>query len=159
MKLKRKYSFICAILILLVWSVILWATTFKYLYTAEVVLAETNGYGGAVADLAADSAYDYTADIDLETNGYYGVWITLEHNSSGTTDDIVISYFSSYDGTNFDDVALWSVTCDASSGADLQQTFSFFPAPPHGRIGVKTTGTTDTFDYQITYHPVRGDGT
>lgn len=136
---------------------IIYAATIKYSYPAEIVAAETDGYGGAVADLDKDEAYDYTADIDLETNGYFGMWLTLEYDSVGTTDNIIISYFASYDGTNFDDTELWSVEVDATSGADEQITFQVIPAPPHGRIGVKTTGTTDTFDYQITYLPMRGD--
>jgi len=151
-------KFIVLLLVLLIPVAIIYAATLKYSYPAEIVAAETNGYGGAVADLAADQAYDYTSDIDLETNGYYGMWLTLEHDSSGTTDDIIISYFASYDGTNFDDVELWSVTVD-SDGSDDQITFLMCPAPPHGRVGVKTTGTTDTFDYQITYLPFRGDST
>lgn len=150
---------IILMLILLIPAGILYATTFKYSYPAETILVATDGYSGGTADLAKDEAYDLTADIDLETNGYYGMWLTLEHDSVGTTDDIVISYFASYDGTNFDDVEFWSVTCDASSGADTQITFQMWPAPPHGRIGVKTTGTTDTFDYKVTYIPARGDGT
>lgn len=152
---KRKGLFIL-FLLLLIPVAIIYAATIKYSYPAEVVAAETNGYGGAVADLAADEAYDYTSDIDLETNGYFGMWLFLEHDSAGTTDDIIISYFASYDGTNFDDVELWSVTVD-SDGSDDQISFLLFPAPPHGRVGVKTTGTTDTFDYQITYLPMRGD--
>jgi len=156
----RKKILIAVTLLLVAWTTILYATTYKYLYTTEVTLVETNAYGGAVADLVADEAYDYSADVDLETNGYYGIWLTLEHDSAGTTDSIIISYFASYDdGTNLDDVAFWSVQCDATSGANLQQTWPIFPAPPHGKIGVKTVGTTDTFDYQITYHPVRGNGT
>jgi len=150
---------IILLLILLVPVGILLATTFKFSYPAETVLAETNGYGGAVPDLAADEAYDYTSDIDLETNGYYGMWLTLEYDSSGTTDNIIISYFASYDGTNFDDVEFWTVEVDATSGNDEQITFQMWPAPPHGRIGVKTSDTNDTFDYQITYLPTRGDGT
>ncbi len=150
---------IIATVILIGWSGYLWATTFKYLYPGDSTYLSTNGYGGGQADLAADGAYDYGADIDLETDGFYGMWITLEHDSAGTTDDIVLGYFSSYDGSSFDDVALWETTFDASSGADLQQSLAVFPAPPHGRLGVKTTGTTDTFDYQITLHKVRGDGT
>jgi hypothetical protein len=157
--MRRKRLLILGVTILLVWTVALWATTFKYLYTTEVVLVETNGYGGAVADLANDSAYDYSGDIDLETNGYYGVWVFVERDSSGTTDDLVFSYFGSYDGTNFDTTPIWTMTLDDNGGAAAQDSFCFFPAPPHGRIGVKTTGTTDTYDYQITYHPVRGDGT
>ena len=158
--MRRKYIILLAVLVLVIWTGYLWATTFKYLYPGDSTYLETDGYGGAAPDLAADNAYDFGADIDLETDGYYGVQVTLEHDSSGTTDDIVIGYFGSYDGTNYDDVPLFEIRCDASSGADLQQSFMVFPAPPHGKIGVKTIGsTTDTFDYQITLHKVRGDGT
>lgn len=156
--MKRKHIGLLVMLVLIIWTGILYATTYKYLYTSEVTYLATDGYSGGQGDLAADEAYDYGADINLETNGYYGIWVFIEHDSAGTTDDIVIGYFGSYDGTNFDDVALFEMTC-ISDGSDDQQSFGFFPAPPHGRFGVKTNGTTDTFDYKITYHPVRGDGT
>lgn len=160
MRRKKKNIFIIVSLALIIFTGILYATTFKYLYAGDSTYLETDGYGGGAADLAADNAYDLGADIDLETDGYYGMWITLEHDSSGTTDDIVLGYFGSYDGTNYDDTALFETQCDASSGADLQQSWGVFPAPPHGKIGVKTIGsTTDTFDYRITLHKVRGDGT
>ena len=160
MKRKKKTILLCIILALVVWTGLLYATTFKYLYAGDATYYETDAYGGGVGNLANDGAYDVNgADIDLETDGYYGVWITLEHDSAGTTDDIVLGYFASYDdGTNLDDVAMWEVTC-VSDGSDDQQTFGMFPAPPHGKLGVKTNGTTDEFDYQITIHKVRGDGT
>lgn len=159
--MKRKHIVLLAVLVLLIWTGYLLATTFKYSYLADATYMGTDGYDDqGQDDLAADNAYDFGADIDLETNGYYGVWITLQHDSSGTTDDIVIGYFGSYDASNYDDVALFEIRCDASTGADLQQSWGVFPAPPHGKIGVKTIGsTTDTFDYQITLHKVRGDGT
>ena len=156
---RNKVLLLCGLAVVLGVTAALWATTFKYLYTSEVTYLETNGYGGATADLAADQAWDVGGDIDLETAGYYGLWITIEYDSSGTTDNIILGYFASYDGTNFDDLPVWQVELDDNGGADTQQTLPFWPAPPHGRIGVKTSGTTDTFDYQITYHPVRGDGT
>jgi hypothetical protein len=40
-------------------------------------VAQTNAYGGAVADLAADAAYDYTNNIDLFTAGYEGTQIMI----------------------------------------------------------------------------------
>ena len=132
--LKIAFIFLCIIVI----TGVIYAATIKYSYPAETVLAETNFYGGAVPDLAADQAYDYTSDIDLETNGYFGMWLFLEHDSSGTTDDIVISYFASYDVTNYDDVALWTVTV-TSDVIDDQISFLVFPEPTHGRIVVKTT--------------------
>lgn len=158
---NNKKKLILILIIILLIPVIIYATTYKYLFTADYTYMGTDGYDDqGQDDLAADNAYDFGADIDLETNGYYGVWITLQHDSSGTTDDIVIGYFSSYDGSNYDDMALFEIRCDASTGADLQQSWGVFPAPPHGKLGVKTIGsTTDTFDYQITLHKVRGDGT
>ena len=158
-KFCSSHKLFIALLLVLISAGIIYATTFKYAYLADAPYLETNLYGGAAPDLAADEAYDLGADIDLETAGYYGMWITLEHDSVGTTDDIIIGYFGSYDGTNYDDVALFEITCDASSGANLQQSWGVFPAPPHGKIGVKTSDTNDTFDYQITLHKVYGDGT
>jgi hypothetical protein len=116
-----------------------------------VILAATNSYSGAVADLANDSAYDYTDDVDLESIGSRGMAVTLEYDSSGTTDNIVFSIFGSLDGTNFDDTELYSMTCTATSGADTQISFQLPSCPPHLRFGVKTTGTTNTFDYRIVY--------
>jgi len=153
---RRWLAFV--VIVVLLWTAWLFAATLKYSYPAETTYLQTDGYGGATADLSNDGFYDYGADIDLETNGYYGVWVFLEHDSSGTTDDIIISYFGSYDGTNFDDVELWSATAE-SDGSSEQLSWLIYPAPPHGRIGVKTNGSTDTFDYQITYLPFRGDGT
>ena len=155
--MKRKI--LLTLLLIALVTGVLYATTFKYVYTGETIYLQTNAYGGATADLAADGAYDYGADINLETNGYYGIWIFLEHDSAGTTDDIVIGAFGSFDGSTYDDVALFEIRCIATSGADLQQSFAVFPAPPHMRLGVKTTGTTDAFDYEINYHLVAGDGT
>lgn len=149
---------IILLLLLLIPAGVLFATTFKFSFPAETVLAETDFYGGGVADLASDSAEDLTGDIDLETNGYYGMWLTIEYDASGTTNDLTISYYASYDGTNFDDIPFWTMIADNNAGADTQITLQLWPAPPHGRIGL-TGGGTDTFDYQITYLPARGDGT
>ena len=155
---QRRKRIIVLFLLIMIPVGILYATTFKYVYPAETDFWSTDGYGGAKDDLANDGAYDYTTDIDMETNGYYGMWLFLEHDSNGTTDDIIISYFASYDGTNFDDTPLWSVTA-TSDGSDDQISFLVMPVPPHGIIGVKTNGVQDTFDYSINYLPMQGDGT
>lgn len=149
------------LLIVLILAGVIYATTFKYLYTSsEITLAQTLGYGG-VANTASTTSNVYTGDIDLETNGYYGMWITIAASATGATDDLVISYYASYDGTNFDSVGneFWSVTTDAQTTPGSQTTFQMFPAPPHGRIGLKSSGANDTFDYQIIYIPAQGDGT
>jgi|GEM_PF-860964 len=118
---------------------------------ASVTLAQTDGYGGATPDLAADQAYDYTADVDLETNGYEGAHVTVDYDGSGTTDNIIIDIFGSLDGTNYDDIALCTLS-GSKTGADEQVSF-IVKDVAHFRIGVKTSGTTNTFDYQIKYQP------
>lgn len=121
-------------------------------WDSAVTLAATDGYSGAVADLAADEAYDYTDSIDLSADAYERIAITLEFDSSGTTDNIIFSLFGSLDGTDFDDNPVWSVELDATSGADTQESFSFPNINyPYIKFGVKTSGTTDTFDYRIKY--------
>lgn len=131
--------------------------TAKKVWAGESTYLATDGYSGGTSDLAADSAYDYGADIDLETNGYEGAIVYLEHDSSGTTDNIVLGIFSSVDGTDFAGNADWEIEFDATSGADTQEPGIVVKDLQHFRVGVKTTGTTDTFDYRIRYDAWRWD--
>ena len=158
----RKHKAVIILLILISITATIYAATFKFVYTvSEVTLAQTAGFGGS--DYTASGTINtYTDDIDLETNGYYGMWISVAASASGVTDDLVISYYASYDGTNFDSQGseFWSVSMQAPAiDTASQTTFQMFPAPPHGRIGVRSSGTTDTFGYEITYIPARGNGT
>ena len=127
----------------------------KKIWKGDATLAYTNGYGGAVADLAADGAYDYTANVDLETDGYDTALIYLEHDSSGTTDNIVLGIFPSVDGTDTADNPLFEIEFDATSGADTQEAPVVLKDLQHFKVGVKTTGTTDTFDYRIRWDASR----
>ncbi len=133
--------------------------TIKKVWKGEAILAYTNSYGGGVADLAADGAYDYTGDVDLETDGYEAANVTLEFDSSGTTDNIILGLFGSLDGSDFDDVALWEMEFDATSGNDLQVSIPGIRDLSHFRFGVKTNGTTNTFDYRIKWDAWRWDAT
>lgn len=152
--MKRRTRILAIAITLAVLVPVALAATLTYSYQATQTAAATNGYSGATADLAADQAYDYTADIDMETNGYSALWVWIEQDSSGTTDDLTFGYFSSPDGTDFDDVPLYTMVID-SDGSDDQIGFYFPSPPPHGRFGLKTTGKNDTFDYRIRYRGVR----
>ena len=123
----------------------------KRKWASVVELAKTNGYSGAVPDLAADEAWDLSSSVDFVTNGYFGAEVTLEHDSSGTTDDIIVGVFPSIDGTDFDDEPEFQMTC-SSDGSDDQKSFFVYDYA-YFKIGVKTSGTTDTFDYRIKYRP------
>lgn len=154
--MKRRTRILAIFITVAVLVPVTYAAVITFVYQATQTAAATNGYSGATADLANDSAYDYTSDIDMETEGYTGLWVWIEHDSAGTTDDLTIGYFSSPDGTDFDDVELYTMRID-SDGSDDQIGFFLPSPPPHGRIGLKTTGTTDTFDYRIRYRGVRGN--
>ena len=131
--------------------------TAKKVWKGEATLLATNGYSGGTSDLAADQAYDYSADIDLETDGYEGALVFLEHDSAGTTDDIVLSIFPSIDGSDFADNPIYSQQFTATSGADTGEAPVVVKDLSHFRVGVKTTGTTDTFDYRIRWDAWRWD--
>ena len=132
--------------------------TIKKVWKGEAILAYTNGYGGAVADLAADEAWDVTGDVDLETDGYEAAVFTLEYDGSGATDAIIVGVFNSLDGTDYDDLPIWEQQCDINGGVDTQISF-LVEDLSHFRIGVKTSGTTDTFDYRLKYDAWRHDAT
>jgi len=127
--------------------------TIQKSWATPVTLAQTDFYGGSTPDLAADQAYDYTANVDLETNGYEDAHITVDYDGNGTTDNIIISVFASLDGTNYDDIELTSFP-GSKTGNDEQVSFVIKDVA-NFRIGVKTSGTTNTFGYQIKYQAWR----
>lgn len=121
---------------------------FKGVSWSEIVtIAATNSYNGSTPDLNKDGLYDYTAGVDLENN--VGAEVVLKYSSSGTTDNIVFSMFGSIDGADYDTIERYSMVCNSGSG--VQISFRFTNCPPYVKFGVKTNGTTDTFDYKIQY--------
>ncbi|MCJ7497037.1 MAG: hypothetical protein MUO78_02730 [candidate division Zixibacteria bacterium] len=129
-------------------------------WDAAVELAVTDFFGGAVADLAADQAYDYTGDVDLETHGNQGGQVLVEtmlnygDRSQGdpvAPNDLIVDVFASLDGTVYDNVPYMHFVLSQERKNPAKQ-FSFIVMDlAHFRIGLKTTGTEDTFDYRITH--------
>ena len=136
-------------------------------WDAAVELAATNAFGGAVADVAADQAYDYTGDVDLETSGHIGAQVLVEtklnfstSRSAGapaTAGGLYVDVFASLDGSLYDTIPYksflvkGSVKTKSNPDGDYQR-FSFLVENlAHFRIGLRTTGTEDTFDYRITH--------
>lgn len=131
--------------------------TSKKVWKSAATIAATDGYGGSTPDLAADEAWDFTSDIDLETDGYDTALIYLEHDSSGTTDNIVMAIFPSIDGTDRADNPVSPIEYDATAGTDTQEPPIVVKDLQHFAVGVKTTGSTDTFDYRIRWTASRRD--
>ena len=131
-------------------------TTVSKNWAAAVVLVETPAYGGSAAVLAADQQYDFSGDVDLETDGQMGAQVLIESKRTVTAaidpqhpTGLVVDVFASLDGTVYDTIPFASHRL--SSKNDIEQ-FSFVVMEvAHFRLGLKTTGTNGTFDYQITH--------
>jgi hypothetical protein len=136
-------------------------------WTAAVELHSSPAFGGTDAVLAADQAYDYTADVDLETNGYSGAQVLVEaklnfaaNRSLGAPavpGNMIIDVFASLDGSTYDTVPYQSYTIKGSGvtltnpDGDFQRLSFLVEELAHFRIGVRTVGTEDTYDYRITH--------
>ena len=136
-------------------------------WDAAVELAKTNAFGGSVADLAADQAYDYTDDVDLETDGNQGCQVLVELKLNFGTDrglgapaevgTVIIDVFASLDGSLYDTIPYKSfsvkgnVLTKANPDGDYQRFSFLIEDLAHFRIGLRTNGTEDTWDYRITY--------
>ena len=116
-------------------------------WAASVELHQTAAYGGSDAVLAADQKYDYTTDVDLATAGNQGAQVDLSFRGSNATDDLIIDVFVSQDGSAFDSIPSqhYELECDGKP-----QQFSFLVLEfAHFRIGVRSSGTDTSFEYQI----------
>ena len=129
-------------------------------WTTAVELAATGAFGGSVAVVAADRAYDYTDDVDLETNGYEGCQVIVEAmlnygdrgpQDSKMPDDLIVDVFASLDATLYDTIPYKSFTVKSKRDTRTQRFTFIVEGLAHFRIGLRTNGTEDTFDYQITH--------
>lgn len=88
---------------------------------------------------------EYTADVDLETNGYEGAHVIVEIDyDASPTDEVKIKLYGSLDGTNYDDTPIWEMQGDKS--VDPQQLSFIIKDLAHFRLGFQQTGSTDSHD-------------
>lgn len=104
----------------------------------------TNAYSGSDADV--DSTLRFTADIDL-TQKVFAV-CELKLDASGTTDDLKLSLYRSLDNAwDGDELEILSITIDSDGSEDLwSMTLGPDFGPGHYRFGLKSSGSTDTFE-------------
>ena len=115
-------------------------------WTGEAALEQTPAFGGSDVVVAADQAYDYSADIDLETAGEMGVVVQLTYRGNNVTDDLICDLFGSLDGTTYDtDPFLHYVF---KNDATIRRVSFIVENWSHFRIGLKS-GTATEFEYQI----------
>ena len=88
---------------------------------------------------------EYSADVDLETNGYEGAHVIVEINYDATPmDEVKIKLYGSHDGTNYDDTPIWEIQGDKS--VDPQQLSFIIKDLAHFRLGFQQIGSTDSHD-------------
>ena len=110
-------------------------------------LYRTDLYSGADPDV--DATRRFSADIDL-TQKLFAV-CELKFDASGTTDDLKVSLYrrldSSWDG---DELEIFATTIDSDGSEDLW-AFTIGPefGPGHYRLGLQSSGSTDTFDIDL----------
>jgi hypothetical protein len=104
----------------------------------------TNGYGGSDPDV--DATQRFTADIDL-TQKVFAV-CELTFDGSGATDDLRVCLYRSLDDSwDGDELEILSLAIDSDGSEDLW-TMTLGPdfGPGHYRCGLRSTGSTDTFE-------------
>jgi len=104
--------------------------------------AQIEGAGDGYTTLSGTTE-EFSADIDLETNGYEGAHIIVEIDyDSDPTDEVKIKLYGSLDGINYDDTPIWEMQGDKS--VDPQQLSFIIKDLAHFRLGFQQTGATDS---------------
>ena len=104
--------------------------------------AQIEGSGDGYTTLSGTTE-EFSADIDLETNGYEGAHIIVEIDyDSDPTDEVKIKLYGSLDGINYDDTPIWEMQGDKS--VDPQQLSFIIKDLAHFRLGFQQTGATDS---------------
>jgi hypothetical protein len=104
--------------------------------------SQIEGTGDGYTTLSGTTE-EYSSDVDMETNGYEGVHVTVEIDYDATpTDEVKIKLYGSLDGSNYDDTPIWEMQGD--KGVDPQQLSFIVKDLAHFRLGFQQTGSTDS---------------
>ena len=105
---------------------------------------QIEGAGDAFTTLSGTNE-EYSADVDLESNGYEGAHVIVEIDYDATpADEVKIKLYGSLDGTNYDDTPIWEMQGDKS--VDPQQLSFIIKDLAHFRLGFQQTGATNSHD-------------
>ena len=117
----------------------------SYLYDkTDTELYKTDGYSGSDTDV--DDTERFTGNIDLTV--YLGANIDIKFTGSGSTDDLVLNLYERRDA-NWDggEIAIWNATV-SNDGSESIYNFTIDSSygAGHYRFGMKSDGSTDTFE-------------
>lgn len=119
----------------------LWVET-----TSDEELYQTNLYSGSDADV--NNTRKYTSDIALDRVNQQ-VSIDIKFTGSGSTDDLKVSIFKQRGGGwDGDEIAIFADTVQSDGSEDLYSLLIDINdyGMGHFRLGLESTGGTDTFD-------------
>ena len=120
----------------------------SYLYDkADTELYKTNGYNGSDTDV--DTTERFTDNIDMTVK--LGANMDLEFTGSGSTDDIELYLYKRRDANwTGSETAIWNATV-ASDGSEGTYSFTIDGSygAGHYRFGMKSSGSTDTFEVDV----------
>jgi hypothetical protein len=120
----------------------------SHLYdAADTELYKTDGYGGSDADV--DNTERFTDDIDQTVN--MGSGIDFKFDGSGATDNLVLSLYErrdeDWDGS---EIAVWNDTIESDGSEHICHfTIDESYGAGHFRFGMKSSGSTDTFEMDV----------
>ena len=113
--------------------------------------SQIEGSGDGYTTLSGTTE-EYSADVDMETNGYEGAHVTVEIDYDATpTDEVKIKIYGSLDGSNYDDTPIWEMQGDKS--VDPQQLSFIVEDLAHFRLGFQQTGSTDSHNVRAYVQP------
>ncbi|MBE3088309.1 MAG: hypothetical protein IMZ61_13910 [Planctomycetes bacterium] len=116
-------------------------------WAASAKLGETAAYGGSTAVIAADQAFDYATTVDLRTSGNQGAQVQIEFRGSNSKNKLIVQVFGSLDGTVFDSEPFQSY--EIRNTGKPQQISFLVEGLAYFRVGMKSSGTDTTFEYEI----------
>ena len=127
------------------------ATDLKYSWaTQQQIIGAADGY-----ETCSGTTPVASSDIDLETDGYFGVQIVPEVNFDSTpTDYVDVKVYGSLDGTNYDDTPLYTRRIDKAT--DPNQISFSIEGYAHLKVTMTQSGSTDSHDVRCYCQRYRG---
>ena len=103
------------------------------------------GSGGSYTTLSGTTE-SYSSYVDMSSSDACHLLVEVNFDTT-PTDNVTISIYGSHDGTNPDDVPLFSMTID--KGVDPSQLSFVVKDLVQFRVGAKQTGATDSHDVRM----------
>jgi len=118
-------------------------------------MTQIEGSGDGYTTLSGTTE-EYSADVDLETDGHEGAHVVVEIDyDASPTDEVKIKVYGSLDGSNYDDTPMFEMQGDKS--VDPQQISLVVKDVLHFRLGFQQTGSTDSHNVRAYVQKWRWD--